>query len=113
MLLKLNLLPYSVFRFSVWATAMKQTGDTSTRGGHKDNVLGWWQLQLRAFTGGVKLWLYGLHQAYVVEFSILICTLELLKYTPSSATINSHPLPVWQTVTGAEAEQELILVNEN
>lgn len=61
----------------------------------------------------VKLWLYGLHQAYVDAFSMLICTLQLLKYIPSSATINWHPLPVWQTITGAEAEQELILVNEN
>lgn len=34
-------LTHSVFRFSVSATAMKQTGDTSTRDGHKDNVLGW------------------------------------------------------------------------
>lgn len=40
--------PYCEFRFSVWATAVRQAGDTSTRGGHKDNVLGWSQLQLRA-----------------------------------------------------------------
>lgn len=38
---------------------------------------------------------------------------KYIKYASSSATINSYLLPVWQTIIGAEAEQELILVNEN